>query len=299
MVALAAAVGGCTSIPPGRTTIDAVGVAGTSQIEETTVADKIAKNALLLCFDEFTITDIADAMILGRLFKAFFTRGVVIVATSNVEPVLLYKDGLNRALFLPSIALIEAKMDVLKLDARTDFRMEKMAGAATFHVPADATAHAALTQAFHALTGVAVGNPTTIQVLGRQVVVPQARGGVARFGFADLCDKPLGAQDYLAIAQRFHTVLIDEIPILLASQANEAKRFIILIDALYEAHVKLFASARAAPAALFRGTEGREAFEFARTISRLNEMQSTDYLALAHGRGDAVAHGGMAGIVDT
>ena len=262
------------------------------------VADKIARSALLLCFDEFTITDIADAMILGRLFKAFFSRGVVIVATSNVEPVLLYRDGLNRALFLPTIALIEDKMDVLMLDSRTDFRMEKLAGSATFHVPVDAAATMALTEAFRTLTGAETGNPTTLRVLGRHVAVPQARANVARFRFADLCERPLGAQDYLAIARRFHTVIIDDIPVLMASQANEAKRFIILIDTLYEAHVKIFASAEAAPAALFKGTEGREAFEFARTVSRLNEMQSSDYMALAHGRDD-VGASDLAGIVDT
>jgi cell division protein ZapE len=261
------------------------------------VADKIAKGAWLICFDEFTITDIADAMILGRLFKAFFARGVVIVATSNVEPSQLYKEGLNRMLFLPSIALIEERMDVLKLDARTDFRMEKMAGAATFYVPDDTVAKEAMTKAFHALTGAETGSPTKIKVLGREVQVPEARSNVARFTFSDLCAKPLGAQDYLAIARRFHAVFVEDIPVLKASQKNEAKRFIILIDTLYEAHVKLFASAEAPPAELFEATEGREAFEFARTVSRLNEMQSSDYMALAHGRSDTKDD--IAGIVDT
>ena len=264
------------------------------------VADEIAKGAWLLCFDEFTVTDIADAMILGRLFKALFARGVVVVATSNVEPSHLYQEGLNRSLFLPSIALLEERMTVLKLDSRTDFRMEKMAGSATFYVPADAAAHAALTKAFRTLTGTDEGRPTTVRVLGRQIDVPQSRGNVARFHFADLCEAPLGAQDYLAIARRYHTVLIDEIPILKASQANEAKRLIILVDAFYEAHIKLFASAAAAPPAeLFVATEGHEAFEFARTVSRLVEMQSSDYMALPHGRGGTMKSGNMEGIVHT
>jgi cell division protein ZapE len=263
------------------------------------VADKIAKNAWLLCFDEFTITDIADAMILGRLFKAFFARGVVIVATSNVEPSQLYREGLNRQLFLPSIALIEERMDVLKLEARTDFRMEKMAGAETFHVPADAAAREALTEAFLTLTGAREGEPSTMRVLGRKVAIPQARGGVARFGFADLCGAPLGAQDYLVIAQRFQTVLIDDIPVLKVSQANEAKRFIILIDTLYEAHVNLIASAQAPPGELFLAKEGREAFEFARTVSRLNEMRSLDYIARPHGRAEIMTGIDTEGIVDT
>jgi cell division protein ZapE len=263
------------------------------------VADKIARGAWLLCFDEFTVTDIADAMILGRLFKAFFARGVVIVATSNVEPSHLYQEGLNRALFLPSIALIEERMEVLKLDSRTDFRMEKMAGSPTFHVPNGEVAHQALTKAFRLLTGADSGAATVVRVLGREVKVPQSRGNVARFRFADLCEAPLGAQDYLAIARRYHTVFIDDIPVMRASQANEAKRFIILIDTFYEANIKLFASAEAPAAGLFLASESREAFEFARTVSRLNEMQSSDYMALPHGRGGMMKGGDITGIVDT
>ncbi len=263
------------------------------------VAEEIASQATLLCFDEFTITDIADAMILGRLFKTLFTRGVVVVATSNVEPVDLYSDGLNRALFLPSIDLIQEHMDVVRLDSRADFRMEKLAGAETFHVPADANARDALTATFKTLTGQETGNPTTLKVLGHSVEVPQSRGNVARFSFRDLCGKPLGAQDYLAIARRYHSVVVDDIPVLQASQRNEAKRFIILIDAFYEAHIKLFASAAAKPAHLFEAEDGREAFEFQRTISRLNEMQSSDYMALPHGRGGLKTGDDMIGIVDT
>lgn len=257
------------------------------------VAEAIAREATLLCFDEFTVTDIADAMILGRLFKVLFERGSVIVATSNIAPRELYKDGLNRNLFLPSVDLMEAHMDVVELKARTDYRMEKLAGEETFHVPADAQARAKLDAAFAALTGRASGRPTTLTVLGRALEVPQARGNVARFSFQDLCERPLGAQDYLAIADRFHTVLMDDIPVLKASQRNEAKRFIILIDAFYEAGVRFFASAAALPDRLFEGEEGREAFEFQRTISRLNEMRSRDYL------GRPAARERAAGIIET
>lgn len=263
------------------------------------IAENIAAHATLLCFDEFIVTDIADAMILGRLFKVLFTHGVVIVATSNVEPVNLYRDGLNRSLFLPSIELIEQHMDVIQLESRTDFRMEKLAGTETFHVPADEAAHAALTAAFKTLTGRETGNPTRLKVLGRAIEVPQSRGNVARFSFKDLCGKPLGAQDFLAIARRYHSVVVDDIPMINAAQRDEAKRFIILIDAFYEAHIKLFASAAAEPAELFDGDDGREAFEFQRTVSRLNEMRSADYMALPHGRDEAMRGGERAGIVDT
>ena len=260
------------------------------------VAAAIAKGASLLCFDEFTITDIADAMILGRLFKVLFSLGTVVVATSNVEPSHLYEGGLNRQLFLPSIELIASHMDVARLDSASDYRMAKVAGLPVFHVPADAEAKAALTATFASLTGRESGPPASIRLLGRTVAVPQARGSVARFSFADLCEKPLGAPDYLAVARTYRTVILDDIPVLVAARRNEAKRFIIMIDAFYEAHTKLFASAQAEPAALFQGTEGREAFEFQRTVSRLNEMQSADYMALP------AAHGlqpDMAGIVDT
>ncbi len=246
------------------------------------IADDLAAQAWLLCFDEFTVTDIADAMILGRLFQALFARGVVIVATSNVEPGRLYEGGLNRALFLPSIREIERHMQVLELDARTDFRLEKLAGNPVYHVPADAAAHDALTRAFKALTGRSRGEPRALDLLGRQLLVPQAINGVARFSFHDLCEQPLGSSDYLAIAREFHTVVIDDIPVLPAAKRNEARRFTWLIDALYDMQVKVVASAQAQPTGLYLGTEGREAFEFERTASRLIEMRSTDYLALPH-----------------
>ena len=264
------------------------------------VAEGIAKTATLLCFDEFTVTDIADAMILGRLFKALFAQGVVVVATSNIAPRNLYKDGLNRDSFAPSIGLIEQHMEVVELNADTDYRMAKLAGAETFHVPAGDAARAALDDAFKVLTGRDNGKPATVKVLGREIVVPQARGNVARFTFQDLCGKPLGAQDYLAIAKRYHSVIVDDIPVLRASQRNEAKRFIILIDAFYEAHIKFFASAEAAPEKLFEGEAGdRETFEYARTVSRLNEMRSDDYMALPHGPNGATGQDKTAGIVDT
>jgi cell division protein ZapE len=262
------------------------------------VAEDIARDATLLCFDEFTVTDIADAMILGRLFKVLFARGVVVVATSNVEPKDLYREGLNRELFLPSIELIEAQMDIVRLEARTDFRMEKLAGVETFHVPADERARTALTAAFRTLTGRESGPTTTLKVLGRTIEVPQSRGGVARFSFKDLCEKPLGAQDYLAIARRYQSVIVDEIPVLKAAQRNEAKRFIILIDAFYEAHIKFFASAAASPEHLFEAEEGHESFEFQRTVSRLNEMRSEEYMARQHGPLGA-REDRTTGIVDT
>ncbi len=260
------------------------------------VAAAIAQTASLLCFDEVTITDIADAMILGRLFKVLFTRGTVVVATSNVEPKNLYLGGLNRQLFLPSIELMAQHMAVVCLDSEADYRLAKLAGRPTFHVPADAAAHAALTATFASLSGRETGAPASIKLLGRSVAVPQARGSVARFPFQDLCGKPLGAQDFLAIARTFRTVIVDDIPILQAAQRNEAKRFILMIDAFYEARTKLFASAAAEPARLLLATEGREAFEFQRTVSRLNEMRSADYMALPPGYGAPID---IATIVDT
>ena len=265
----------------------------------TPVADALAEEAWLLCFDEFAVNDIADAMILGRLFQALFSRGVIVVATSNVAPDDLYRDGLNRALFLPFIALIDARMDVVSLEARTDFRLEKLSGAPVWHVPADGAAGDALTRAFTALTGRARGSPTTVRVLGRDVPVPQAVQNVARFAFDDLCEAPLGATDFIALARRFDVVLIDGIPVIPAAKRNAAKRFINLIDALYDNHVKLIASAAGAPEELYDGKNNREAFEWARTTSRLIEMRSGDYLASAKRSAIAGATGDATGLVDT
>jgi cell division protein ZapE len=263
------------------------------------VADALAREAWVLCFDEFTVTDIADAMILGRLFTALFAHGVVVIATSNVEPERLYEGGLNRALFLPFIALLHERMQIVKLEARTDFRLEKLAGSPVFYTPADKQSHAALTRAFKRLTGREHGKPLTLTVKGHPVEVPQAAGGVARFSFKDLCAKPLGAADYLAVAEEFHTVILENIPRMSFENRNEAKRFIMLIDALYDAHVKLLASAEAEAPALYKADTGREAFEFDRTVSRLIEMRSEEYLSLPHGRIDSADAGQTTGLVET
>jgi cell division protein ZapE len=263
------------------------------------VADALAREARLLCFDEFSVTDIADAMILGRLFEALFARGVVIVATSNVEPSRLYEGGLNRALFLPFIDLLGQSMEIVHLDARTDFRLEKIGGSPVYYTPAGEAARASMDDIFHRLTGKAHGEPAVLPVLGRQLTVPEAADHVARFSFGQLCAQPLASADYLALAENYHTVFIDDIPVMAAHMRNEAKRFINLIDTLYDQHVKLVASAEAEPARLYTGTQGREAFEFERTASRLIEMQSQFYLALPHGRADSAASGDTTGLAET
>jgi cell division protein ZapE len=263
------------------------------------VAAELAADAWLLCFDEFNVTDIADAMILGRLFTALFAAGVVVVATSNVAPDDLYKDGLNRALFLPFVALLREKMEVVRLDARTDFRLEKLARAPVYYCPADAQAKAALDRAFANLVGAAHGSPLQLEILGRTLTVPEADDGVARFSFAQLCEAPLGPNDFQAIARRFHTVLVDGVPLLAPERRDVVKRFINLIDTLYDQRVKLIVSADAEPDALYTGESGFEAFEFARTASRLIEMRSADYLALAHGHSGPSASGDLGGLVET
>jgi cell division protein ZapE len=262
-------------------------------------AQTIFDEAWLLCFDEFHVTDIADAMILGRLFDRLFDLGTVVVATSNVAPEDLYKGGLNRALFLPFITQISAHMDVLLLDSRTDFRMEKLAGQRMWLVPADASAAAALDKAFTALTGSAKGAPVDIAIKGRKLHVPQTANGVARFTFAELCEQPLAASDYLWLAHHYHTLIIENVPTMGFDQRNAAKRFITLIDTLYDNSVKLIASAAADPLSLYRATDGVEAMEFQRTSSRLIEMGSESYLALPHGRSDSAASGSSTGLVET
>ena len=260
------------------------------------VAAALAQEATLLCFDECVVSNIADAMLLGRLFAALFAAGVVVVATSNVAPADLYKDGLNRALFLPFVALLEQHMAVVELAARTDFRLEKLAGWPVIHTPADAAARSALDRMFASLTGLQHGAPRTITVLGRALHVPQAANGVARFDFAQLCGQPLGPTDYLAIARDFHTLVLDNVPVIALDNSDVARRFITLIDTLYDHHVKLLMSAAAQPEALFAATTGREAFEFQRAVSRLSDMRSLDYLGAGHGR-----RGGIdtTGIVET
>jgi len=263
------------------------------------VAAAFAAEAALLCFDEFGVRDIADAMILGRLFAALFAAGVVMVATSNVAPQELYKDGLNRALFLPFVRLIGERLDVVELKARADFRLEKLERAPVYHCPADARAEAALDKAFLNLAGAPRGAPTEIALLGRALVVPQAADGVARFSFDDLCRRPLGAPDFLALAERFHAIVVDRIPRLAAGERDAARRFITLVDALYDMKVKLIASADAEPDALYRAAEGAEAREFARCASRLIEMRSHDYLAEPHGGAQDLASGDLGGLIET
>jgi cell division protein ZapE len=260
-------------------------------------ADDLAEEAWVLCFDEFHITDIADAMILGRLFTRLFERNVIVVATSNVEPSDLYRDGLNRALFLPFIDLLNARMDVLRLEARTDFRLEKLIDMPVWYVPAGDAASRALDDAWRRITGGQRARALDLTVKGHRLHVPCAALGAARFSFADLCEQPLGAVDYLRIAHDFHTLVIDRVPVLTYAQRNEAKRFIALIDSLYDAGVKLIASADAKPPDLYLGTEGYEANEFKRTASRLIEMGSTEYLSLPHGRRTAATS--SEGIVET
>jgi cell division protein ZapE len=262
-------------------------------------AGEIAEESWLLCFDEFHVTDIADAMILGRLFARLFDLGVVVVATSNVAPAELYRGGLNLALFLPFIAMIGKHMEVLELSARTDFRLEKLAGRNVWHVPANDDAAAALDQAWRRLVGSDSGVPQELSVKGRKLRVPRAAMGVARFFFHDLCEQPLAAVDYLRIAHEFHTVILDRVPVMGFEQRNAAKRFIILIDTFYDHAVKLVASAAAEPDALYQASDGFEAGEFKRTASRLIEMRSQSYLALPHGRRDSAGSGSSEGIVET
>ena len=238
-------------------------------------------------------------MILGRLFTALFELGVVVVATSNVVPDRLYENGLNRALFVPFIHLLEERMNVIELRSRTDFRLEKLSNEPVYHVPNDANSKRALDRAFKTLTGVEKGRESFIEVLGRKVIVPERAHGVARFRFSDLCEQPLGATDYLEIAREFHTLIIDDIPVMDESKRNEAKRFINLIDALYDRHVKLLASAQAEPTALYLGKSGHEAFQFDRTVSRLIEMRSTEYLSLPHGASTSEGSGNTSGLVET
>ncbi|MBY6240125.1 cell division protein ZapE [Methylosinus sp. Sm6] len=242
------------------------------------VARDIAGEARVLCFDEFSVTDIADATILSRLFTALLAQRVIIVATSNVEPRRLYEGGRNRDLFLPFIALVESRLDVLRLDARADFRLEKPALGEVFFTPADARAHAAVDALFAELAGAAKGVSTRLRVGGRDVEIPEAANGVARFDFTDLCSRPLGAADYLTLAESFDVIIVENVPAMTLDRRNEAKRFITLVDILYEKKTRLIVSAEAEADALYAAPTGHEAQEFARAASRLIEMRSGSYL---------------------
>ncbi|MBB3313561.1 cell division protein ZapE [Rhizobium sp. BK196] len=248
------------------------------------VAAALFAEAELLCFDEFTVTDIADAMILSRLFSELFERGCVLVATSNVEPDNLYKDGLNRGLFLPFVSLLKKHVEIVSLDSPTDYRMEKLNSQPVYLVPIDERTDMAMdaswTQALHGRKA----QPTEIAMKGRTIHVPLAVDRMARFSFSALCEKPLGAADFLAIAERFDTIFLDHIPLLGPEKRNQIKRFIILIDTLYDHGTRLYASAAAMPEDLLIERRGTEGFEFDRTASRLFEMRSAEYLAAHHER---------------
>ena len=243
------------------------------------VAAELAAEVKLLCFDEFAVYDIADAMILGRLFSRLFELGTVVVATSNVVPDRLYWDGLNRALFLPFVDLLKANVDVFELDARTDYRSERIDLGDVYFAPLGEASDHAIDRLWQQLAG-AAGAGAELPFRGRKIHVPRAHGTVARFGFADLCGEALGAADFLEIANTYPTVIVENVPVMSAERRNEVKRFINLIDAFYDRHVVLIVSAAAEPEGLYAGADGVETFEFQRTISRLREMRSQEYFAV-------------------
>jgi cell division protein ZapE len=242
------------------------------------VAQALAGEAWVLCFDEFSVTDIADAMILSRLFSALFSEGVVLVATSNVAPDDLYRDGLNRPLFEPFIGILKRHAEVALLDGPSDYRMTKLHRLPVYLTPLGSAADEAMDAAWTAICEGRREAPETVTVQGRAVPVPRAAGEAARFTFAELCDAPLGARDYMALTDRFDMILIDHVPVLDQTRRNAAKRFILLVDTLYDRRKRVMISAEAQPDALYAGRPGiTEAFEFARTASRLIEMQSRDW----------------------
>lgn len=240
-------------------------------------AKNIADKAKLLCFDEFHVTDIADAMILGRLFEQLWQRDIVVVATSNRHPDDLYHGGVNRDLFKPFIGMIKQKLEIIELQSDQDYRLERLIAAPVYYAPLNADSDEAMKTAWTRLTKGVPDQAEDLSVQGRQLHVARHAAGCAFFSFSELCDNPLGAADYLAIARRFHTVFLEHVPTLTPANRNAAKRFVTLIDALYEARTKLVLSAEAEPDNLY--PEGDGAFEFERTASRLHEMRSKDYLA--------------------
>lgn len=251
------------------------------------VASAIAQGLRCLAFDEMVVNNSADAMIMSRLFRALIVdEGITIVTTSNRAPSQLYKDGLNREHFLPFIALIEKELDVLTLNGPVDYRLDRLRGIDTWHIPLGEEATAQVREAFYRLTDYPPEDAhhvpsAELQVAGRSILVPKSLKGVAVFSFKRLCGQPLGAADYLAIAQAYHTVIIVGVPQLGPDDRNEAARFVTLIDALYENKVKLFITAQTSPEKLYQAGDG--SFEFERTVSRLQEMQSADYMAKGHG----------------
>ncbi|MDO8377752.1 cell division protein ZapE [Phenylobacterium sp.] len=240
------------------------------------VADVVAQDARLLCFDEFQVTDIADAMILGRLFEALFARGVTLVATSNRVPDALYKDGINRQLFLPFIEMIKGRLEVVSVAGGHDYRLDRLRAAGVWFSPDDPDNQRSFLALWRDMLGGEAEIGETLEVLGRKVHLPHASGGLLRASFASLCSVALGPNDYVALAERFHTVFLEDLPKLTANRREEARRFVILIDALYEARTKLIVLAEAEPMALY--PQGDGAFEFERTASRLQEMRSADWL---------------------
>lgn len=239
-------------------------------------AELIAGEARLLCFDELQVTDIADAMILGRLFEALFAEGVTLVATSNRPPDDLYKDGLNRQLFTPFIAMLKEKMEVVAVRGPVDFRLDRLRAGRTWLSPVDKTTEAEFDTLWADMLDGAEETGATLEVMGRKLRLPRAAGGLVRSSFASLCQQALGPQDYLALAERFHTIFLEDIPLLVPEKRDAAKRFNTLIDALYEADAKLVALAAGEPEALYPAGDG--SFEFERTVSRLQEMRSADYV---------------------
>ena len=240
------------------------------------VADLVADGARLLCFDEFQVTDIADAMILGRLFEALFARGVTLVATSNRAPDTLYKDGINRQLFLPFIDLLKQRLEVAPVAGGHDYRLDRLRAAGTWFSPDDPDNQRSFEALWRDMLGGEDEVGATLEVLGRKIMLPHAFGGQVRATFASLCSVALGPKDYVALAAQFHTVFLADVPKLTANRREEARRFVILIDALYEAHARLIVLAEAQPAQLYPAGDG--AFEFERTASRLEEMRSADWL---------------------
>ena len=251
------------------------------------VARSIAAEARLLCLDELFVTDIADATILSRLFATLFEAGTIVVVTSNSHPRDLYKDGRNRDLFLPFIDLVEENMELLQLEAARDYRLDRLGGSSLYFSPLGPGAAAAMDDLWRRLTFGEPCREEALTVLGRELPVPHASFGAARFTFADLCEKPLGAADYLALARHYHTIFLDGIPVMGREQRNEARRFITFIDTIYDHRTGFIASAEAEPDALYRAGDGAGYFE--RTASRLTEMRQLQYLAQASQSGQRPA----------